>query len=650
MPSPRFLSIDLETRSLADLRATGVHRYAEDPSTEVLCVAYALNDGPVKVWRSLTDPVPQDLLDYAFSQTYFKAWNAQFERTIWNTVLRPRFGLPNLRPQRWVCSMAMGRAAGLPGSLEDAAIALGLQEQKDKEGSRLMLQMTKPRSLDPLTWWEDEDRLTRLEAYCAQDVVVEREIWNRLPPAMNRRERSIWLADQTINDRGVRLDLPLITACTEIARKEQRRLSRSLHRVTDGAVPSITRIEDLKAWLTPRVGREVPSLDKAMMDELLADDTLPMDARWAIQIRQEAAKSSVRKLEAMLKAVGRLDRVRGLLQYFGASTGRWAGRLVQPQNFPRGAVKVTAPVLDALMTGDPMVVARHGSPLEVVSSALRGTLIAAPGKVFYVADYAQIEARVVAWLAGQSDLLRLFATGGKVYEVMAAAIFRVPVDEVTPDQRQVGKMAVLGCGFQMGAKRFAEQAGISEELAAVAVESYRVQNHRIRQFWWSLQDTALEVVTKGLTSRLEVPGTGGKVAFRIHGQWLAMDLPSGRSLWYYGPRVTMRTVPWSEEPRPSVQVMAMNSYTRKWEASDMYGGLWCENATQAVARDLMADAILRLEAKAIPVLLTVHDEIIAEAPPTESVETFVNLLSEVPSWAEGCPVKAEGWSGTRYRK
>jgi DNA polymerase len=650
MPSPTFVSIDLETRSLADLRATGVHRYAEDPSTQVICLTYAYENEPVKIWRCLSDPMPAELFHLMFSGAYFKAWNAQFERTIWNQVLTRQCGVAPLPTEKWVCSMAIGRAAGLPGSLEEAAIALGLQEQKDKEGSRLMLQMTKPRSLDPLTWWEDEDRLKRLEAYCAQDVVVEREIWKRLPPAMNRRERQIWLADQAINDRGVKLDIPLILAASKIAVAEQSRLSRAIKRVTGGAVSSITRVADLKTWLMARIGVDVESVDKASIEALLADDTLATDVRDALLIRQEAAKSSVKKLEAMLKAVGSLNRVRGLLQYFGAATGRWAGRLVQPQNFPRGAVKVTAPVIDALLTGNPMVVAQIGSPLEVVSSALRGMLVAAPGKTFYVADYGQIEARVVAWLAGQKDLLQLFADGGLVYEEMAAVIYGIPVDQVTKDQRQVGKMAILACGFQMGAKRFAEQAGVELSLAEMTVAAYRAKNYRIRELWWALQDTALTVVTKGLTSRLEVPGTGGKLAFRTAGKWLAMDLPSGRSLWYYDPKIEMRSVPWSKDLVPSVQVMAMNSYTRKWEPAQMYGGLWCENATQAVARDLMADAILRLEAKGFPVVLTVHDEIIAEAYPTESVETFVNLLSEVPSWAEGCPVKAEGWSGSRYRK
>ena len=650
MPSPTFCSIDLETRSLADLRATGVHRYAEDPSTEVLCVAYAYENEPVKIWRSLTDPMPQDLVDLVISDIYFKAWNAQFERTIWNRVLRRQHGLLPLPTEKWVCSMAIGRAAGLPGSLEDAAIALGLQEQKDKEGSRLMLQMTKPRSLDPLTWWEDEDRLKRLEAYCAQDVVVEREIFKRLPPAMDRRERKIWVVDQAINDRGVKLDIPLIHSASKIAVAEQSRLSRAIKRVTGGVVSSITRVADLKTWLIARTGVDVESVDKAAIEALLADDNLAPDVRDALLIRQEAAKSSVKKLEAMLKAVGSLDRVRGLLQYFGAATGRWAGRLVQPQNFPRGSVKVTETVLDSIRTGDPLAVSRHGSALEVISSALRGMLIAGDRKVFYVADYAQIEARVVAWLAGQKDLLDLFAKGGKVYEEMAAVIFGIPVGEVTPEQRQLGKMAILGCGFQMGAKRFAEQASVDLSLAERTVAAYREKNYRIREFWWNLQDAAQVVVSRGLTSRLEVPGTGGKIAFRMAGKWLAMDLPSGRSLWYYDPKIVMRPVPWSKDPVPSVQVMAMNSYTRKWEPAQMYGGLWCENATQAVARDLMADAILRLEANNFPVVLTVHDEIIAEAYPTESVETFVNLLSEVPSWAEGCPVKAEGWSGTRYRK
>lgn len=646
---PRFLALDLETRSTVDLKRTGVYPYAAHPDTDVWCAAYAFDDGPVQVWFR-GEPLPDDLrAALEDPAVYVRAWNAQFERILMRDVLTPRHGWPAVPLERFVCTMVAGRAAGLPGSLEEAAIALQLAEQKDMAGSRLMMQMAKPRRVEDdgtLVWWDDPVKLERLARYCAQDVAVEREVFRRLPPSLDRRERTIWLADQRINDRGIRLDRPLIEAMIRRVAKETAKLDREMSGLTSGAATT-TGVAKIKAWVTMRTGEDPGSLDKDAIDAILERDDLPDDVRRVLEIRRVAAKASNAKLKAMLRAIGDDDVVRGLLQYYGAGTGRWAGRLVQPQNFPRGEVKITPETIDALKRGRALTT----DPLETVSSALRGCLIADPGTSLFVADFAQIEARVVAWLAGQGDLLALFASGGAVYEEMAATIFNVPVAEVTKDQRQLGKMAVLGCGFQMGAARFAEQAGVELELAKTAVDAYRAKNFRIRALWWNAQDTAVRVVERGSKAPVPIPGTDGKLTFRIHGEWLAMGLPSGRSLWYYGPRIVMRPVPWDKTTEyPAVMIETVNGLTRKWETQTMYGGLWVENATQAVARDLMADAILRLEAAGYDVRLTVHDEVIATASPSRSVEEFVNVMSAVPSWAAGCPVAAEGWAGDRYRK
>jgi DNA polymerase len=658
MAKPTYLSIDLETRSAVDLKKTGVYPYAAHPTTDVWCAAYARGDGPVDLWFA-GEPLPGDLADALRDPSvYLRAWNANFERILMRDVLAVRHRWPLVPLKRFVCSAVLGRAAGLPGNLEGAAIALGLAEQKDMAGHRLMMQMSRPREVladgTPL-WVEDEDKakLLRLGQYCRQDVQVEREVFLRLPPAMDARERKLYLADQRINDRGVLLDLARVRAAQEIADRERARLNREMRRVTRSAVAGATKLTDLTRFVkADSPGVEVPSLDKETLELLLARAPLGEASRRALEIRQEAGKSSVSKLDAMLLAAGSDGRVRGLLQFYGAGTGRWAGRLVQPQNFPRGAVKMTPEILSAIDTGRPELVEPFGQPMEVVSSALRAMLVSAPGKQFFSADYAQIEARVVAWLAGQEDLVRMFRNGEPVYEDMASRISEVRIEEVTPEQRQVGKMAVLACGFGMGAKTFARQAGVDIETATRAVQAYRDRNSRIRALWWSTQDTALEVVTKGLRGPLPVPGTRGRICFGLHGNWLKMTLPSHRSLWYYDPQVVMRPVPWDDDPRPAVQVMSVNSVTRKWEPASMYGGLWVENATQAVARDIMADAIVRLEEDCrFPVILTVHDEILAESrEPESALPDFVALLSDTPEWASGCPIKAEGWNGTHYRK
>lgn len=648
---PNFIAIDFETRSRVDLRTAGVYRYAEDNSTDVWCAAYTINGGPMRSWV-LGQAVPHDLAEAVRAGFYVRAWNAQFERLIWRDVWGPKHGIPIPDDDRYVCSMVLASAAGLPASLEEAAIVLDLATKKDMEGRRLMLQMSQPRRIEEdgtVVWWTDRAKIKRLVEYCATDVVVESAIWPLLPPAMDRRERAIYLLDQRINDRGIRLDAALIAAGRELATTETARINREIARATDGKVSTVNKIMDLKQWVMAHLGRPIETLDKAAVEALCADDTVPEHVRHVLDLRAAGAKSSVKKLDAMRRVMCADGSARGLLRYYGAGTGRWAGRLIQPQNFPRGSITITEDVVAAIMARDVDAVEAHGPVMDVVSSALRGCLIADPGTALYVADFAQIEARVVAWLAGQSDLLALFASGGLVYEEMAAVIFGVPVDEVTKEQRQVGKAAVLGCGFQMGPKRFAESAGVDLDLAERAVAAYREQNFRIKQLWFATQDTAIAAVQRQSATPLAVKGTGKKLTFRLHGDWLAMGLPSGRSLWYHRPRLVERETPWGET-RPAVEVDVQNGQTRKWEAQMMYGGLWTENATQAVARDLMADALFRLETEGFAVRLTVHDEVIATSEPSRDVGGFVDVLSAVPEWAAGCPVMAEGWTGMRYRK
>lgn len=658
MRKPRFISLDFETRSTVDLRKTGVYTYAEDPTTDVWCAAYRVGDGPIRIWHH-GDPFPPDLDGALRDGAYLRAWNAQFERIIWREVMVRKHGWPALDNDRFVCSMVAAAAAGLPMNLEEAAIVLGLAEQKDMAGSRLMHQMAKPRKIEDdgtIVWWDDRERRERLAAYCAQDVKTEVAAWARLPPCMDKRERRLYLLDQRINDRGVRLDLPLIDSARVLARQATAGLNAELKTLTGGTVPAATKVEDLKTWVRAR-GVPTRVLDKARVAELLAGD-LPGDVRRALEIRAEAAKTSVRKYAKMAEVAGADGKARGLLQFYGAGTGRWAGRQIQPQNFPKGSVKITPAIVEAVRERDLSGLGDH-PPMEVLSSLLRGALIPSDGSAFYVADFNAIEARVVAWLAGETRLVNLFASGGKVYETMAARVFGGRVEDVTPEQRQVGKMVVLGCGFQMGPNKFAAQTGVEAALAESAVRAYREANPAIPQLWYGLDDAALACVRRQSTLPVRYRG----LSFRLVGDWLAMDLPSGRALWYHRPRIVERLCPWTQRVRdasgnfvelpaykPAVEIDTRNSVTRKWEAQQMYGGIWTENATQAVARDLMADALLRTEPAGYRTVLTVHDEVIAEHEPGRDIAEFVDLLSVVPTWAAGCPVKAEGWTGDRYRK
>jgi DNA polymerase len=638
-------------------------------------MCYSLPDAPdvIHTWI-MGSPFPADLRSCIDDPAiYFRAWNAAFERTIWRLLCVRKYGWPAIADNRWVCTMVLALAAGLPGKLEIAAKALRLIEQKDEAGHRLMLQVSQPRKVKSrpgeLIWWDDPDKLERLYAYCRQDVRTENAAWDMLPPAMDKRERQLWLLDQRINDRGVRLDGPLVTAAERLALNEMARLDQRMSDLTEGAVARTTKIQDLKRWVSARIGHEIGSLDKVALESYLQNPGLTVDVREALNLRQEAGKSSVSKFEKMRICVGAGDRARGMAQYYGAGTGRWAGRLIQMQNFPKGDFErwvepwTMAHFIDLVKASNRTALeAAHGRVLDTLSGLLRSCLVPSAGKVFDVADFASIEARVVAWLAQQNDLVELFASGGKVYEVMAAAIFGgAPEDwPKESNERDIGKRVVLGCGFGMGHEKFRatviKQGGDDpgEELSRRGVKTYREFYPKVPLLWRNMDETAVDVVTRGLTTWRDVPGTAGRLAFALHRDYLMLRLPIGRALWYNHPRIVSRLMPWStdENPvrRPAVQCMAL-SEQRQWLPIDLYGGMLAENATQAVARDLLADAMIRLDA--LPehdTVLTVHDELVVESDPDSKHGDFMRVVREVPEWAKGCPVDADGWRGDRYKK
>jgi len=331
------LHIDFEGRSAVDLRKAGAHAYAESETTDVWCMAWCLGDGPINVWKA-GEPFPwRDEEDYALLRgATVVAHNAQFELAIWNRLMVPRYGWPPLDPRQVRCTMAMAYAMALPGGLDAAAAAVGLEVRKDGEGSRLMMQMARPRAVKDdgtIIWWDDEARRQRLYGYCRQDVVVERELEKRLLQ-LTPAEQEIWVLDQKINDRGVRVDLKTVNKLIQAVEKEQARLTHKMVRVTGGRVEGASKVAQLEAWVAERIG-DIDGLAKADVTALLDRDDLPADVREALEVRREAAKSSVAKLKAMRAAACADGRVRGTLQYHGASTGRWAGRRIQVQNFPR---------------------------------------------------------------------------------------------------------------------------------------------------------------------------------------------------------------------------------------------------------------------------------------------------------------------------
>jgi DNA polymerase len=692
--------LDLETRSTVDLKRAGAARYFEDPTTEIIVACYALNDDPVQTWWP-GQPCPEVIFDQVFSGGIISGWNVGgFEKIGWDKVLGPRHGWPVPTLRQYDDTAAAAAAMGLPRALGDAARALGSTAQKDAAGHRLMLQMCKPRKARKgeapgIYWWEDQDRLDRLAAYCASDVETERAVKKQLVP-LSPEEVATWRFDWTMNDRGVLLDLPLVHAMQKIAIEATADLDAELEEVS--GVEKTTQVARLSAWIT-EAGVECTSLAKAEIERMLAIPDLPNSVRAALEIRRDGAKTSTKKLKAMLACVSADGRARGQHLYHGAGTGRWSGRLIQVQNFPRGTGTVKDPeaAVDDFLTGDAEVIrVRHGKPMNAVSDMLRSCMMAAPGKRLLAADFSAIEGRVTAWLAGEVWKIRAFeeadaGTGPGIYELTAAGILGKNVATITKAERQAyGKIPELALGFQGGVQAFDSMAKIYrvnmddayEPLAANtepkvwarALKRYEECLERndtgtdtmTREAWiasevtkvlWREKHPATKALWKGLeeaafdaTLRPGTVFSYRQISYVVKRGFLWCRLPSGRCLAYGSPRIQERATPWGER-KAVVTCLGVDSVTKRWVRFALYGGLAVENAVQAAARDCMRDGMLACEAAGYPIVLTVHDEAVAEVDEGfGSLEEFERLLAHKLPWAEGLPVVATGYEAHRYRK
>lgn len=680
------LSIDLESRSAVDLRKTGVGVYADDPSTDVWCVCYAVDDGPVQTWFPEHKHAPSEIGLAIYDREPIHAYNASFEKAMWR-ILADRYGWPTPKPEQWRCTMAAGLAMGLPAGLDAAAAALRLSATKDKAGYALMMRMSRPRSVNgACVWWDDPDRVARLAKYCAQDVELERAVRKRIS-RLSDSEQQLWLLDQEINERGLYVDFKLCDAAKRVVELTMNRLNADLTQATNGKVPSCSAVEQLTEFVRG-CGVEIDSIDKATVTRLLAEDNLPVLARAVLGLRQAAAKTSVAKIDAMVERRQADGRVRHLFQFHGASTGRWAGRGIQPQNLPRPSPdadvdQIISDVLSRNLEG-------YESPLLAVANCIRGMIAAAPGRKLIAADFAAIESRVIAWLAGEEWKLEAFRNydagiGPDMYELAFARAFTIDVDAVSKAQRQVGKTMELAPGFGGGAGAFhklaqsfgldvgdwydelcyhfdmkevdrAKEAFVSRGKASGMRKESWIAAELLKGRWrgahpeivalWSGLETASIFAVK--TPDTVVPC--GRIRYVQKGNFLFCQLPSGRILSYPWPKLVDKETPWGEL-RPMLVYEGMDSYTRKWGEHQSYGGLLAENVTQATARDLLADAMKRLDKAGYAVVSHAHDEIVAEvASNFGSVEGFCQIMAGVPEWAKGCPLAAAGWEGERYRK
>ncbi|CAB5178819.1 bifunctional 3'-5' exonuclease/DNA polymerase [uncultured Caudovirales phage] len=662
------LHVDFETYSAVDLPKRGVDVYAKDATTGVHCIAYSFGeDYPVKVvfgdgLLSGGEEIAP-VLEHVAAGGIVVAHNAAFELAIWNHVCTKKYGWPELRTENTRCTMAQAYALALPGSLEKLAPALGLELQKDMRGRRVMLKLSHVDDVGlPLAYADAPDDFEALYSYCANDVAVEMACDARMLK-LSAAEQSLWVLDQKINNRGIPIDIATVNKSLLLIDAEQKRLDKAMVRATGGDVPSARSVAALAKWVAS-CGVAVDGLAKADILMLL-DSDLPEDVRLALEIRQEAAKSSTAKLKAMHAFSSADGRVRGALQYHGATTGRWAGRSIQIQNFPRPRThdassdeaqeKCISEIVTLLAEGrHDEVDMQYGPPLSAVADAMRGMIKAPEGSRLVVVDYNSIEARVLAWLAGQEDILEVFKSGKDVYCHAAAGIYKREVTKKDKLERQIGKTCVLALGYAGGVGAFQNMARtygvkVSDDEAEQIKKDWRDANPSIVSYWYALEEASLSAV-RHPGEKFYAGADGRQVCFRKCGSALYCRLPSGRVLAYQYPEIRSKKMPWGSL-KDTLYFKAVDGVTKQWAECDTYGGSLSENITQAVARDVMVTGLRNLEAAWYKVIFHVHDEIVAEMRYGKgSVEEMVSLMCKLDDWATGLPISAEGFEDERYRK
>jgi DNA polymerase bacteriophage-type len=654
----KYVFRDIESRSAIDLKDVGGSVYAQHPSTEVLVVAYAVDDGPVKVWRPGL-PVPRE---FKRPNVVGVAHNCSFEMAVERHILGPRFGFPVIPVERNVCTMAQANACALPGKLEKAAEVLHLKHQKDAMGARLMKAMAKPRKAlkgeDPnrIHWIDDEESRARLEEYCATDVATTRELFHTIP-RLPEAEQRLWVLDQRINDHGFHLDAKLARAAHCVVLDAFPAIDSELAELTGGAVTAASQVPKLKLWLR-RNGVDVgEQLTKGTIEELLERD-LPAAARRAIELRALGAQAAVKKVSALLDRREADGRIRGSFIFHAAGTGRFSSRGAGIHNLKRPAIagEDLARAIAVIGEGDyQLACQKFDNPLSVVGDLIRSMICAPQGCVLMGADYSGIEARVTAWLAGEESKLEVFrkydaGLGPDPYLVAAGRIYNKDPATIDPKsfERVVGKASELALGFNAGIgalKKFlpADSPFDDRELERI-VHKWRRGHPNIERLWNDIGNCA----SKAVRNPGEVWTCHGIEMESDADPFLWVTLPSGRRLAYPHARIS-RILPGRghviehERGRPSL--LFKDNSQGQWRDVRAWPGLLVENLVQAVARDLLAEAMTRLDAAGFKIVTHTHDAVVVELKKPSA--KFLELMVEPPAWAEGLPITAKTWKGHR---
>ena len=643
----RILAADIESFSDVDLIKCGVYAYADSPAFEILLFAWSFEGGETQIIDlAQGEKLPAEVEDAIFDVSVTKtAYNANFERT----CLSKHFGR-YIPPESWHCSAVQAAMLALPRSLEDVGRVLGLDEQKMKEGKELIRYFCVPckptkanggriRNLPrhaPEKW-------ELFKTYCKRDVDVEKSIRRKLHNfPIPESEMELYRLDQRINDRGVLVDMGLVRNAVSCEHLHKEVVTKRAYELTGLENPN--SVAQLKGWLGD-MGMEAESLSKKAVAEMIAETDGEVEE--LLRLRLLMAKTSVKKYEAMERSVCSDGRVHGMLMFCGANrTARWSGKIVQIQNLPKNYLPDLELARDLVKQGRfEDIELLYDSTPNVLSELIRTAFIPKPGCRFVVADFSAIEARVLAWLSGEQWRLDVFTSHGKIYEASASSMFHVPMEEITKTSplRQKGKLAELGLGFGGAAGALismgALDMGLTEEELPPLVAAWRKANPHITQFWWDVDAAAIKAVREKQKTKV------GKIIFEYKSGILFITLPSGRKLSYVKPRMAV-----NKFGRDGLTYEGI-SENKKWSRIETYGPKLVENIVQGTARDLLAEAMLRVEKKGYPIVMHCHDEIIAEVPEgSGSVDEMCEIMAVQPKWAEGLPLRADGFECRFYKK
>lgn len=643
----RTLAIDIETYSDVDLISCGVYKYSSSPHFEILLIAYSVDDKEtVCIDVANGEEPPKEFMEMLLDDTVTKtAFNANFERTCFSNYYQHSF-----RPEAWRCTAVQAAMLALPLSLEGVGEVLGLDKQKMTEGKELIKYFCSPckatksnggrtRNLPK----DAPEKWRQFKTYCIRDVDVEKQIRQRLAKfPIPKREQEIYCLDQRINDRGIMVDHNLVNHAVACDLLYKETATARAYELTGLENPN--SVSQLKFWLKEK-GLEIDSLAKDTVKDLSMK--AEGDVQEVLKLRLATSKTSVKKYEAIDRSVCAENRVHGLLQFYGANrTGRWAGRLVQIHNLPQNHLPDLELARALVSEGRyEEVELFYESTPNVLSELIRTAFVAKPGCRFIISDYSAIEARVLAWLAGEEWRLQVFETHGKIYEASASAMFHVPIEEITKTSplRQKGKISELALGYggavgaltSMGALKM----GLTEEELPGLVSTWRSANPHITAFWWAVDEAAITAV------RDKKPSKVGRVSFEYKSGILFVTLPSGRKLSYVKPRMML-----NKFGREGLTYEGIGE-SKKWMRLETYGPKLVENIVQAASRDILAEAMLRLEKEGFDIVCHVHDEVVLEVPDGKSsVEEVNEIMAVNPVWTEGLPLKAAGFESPFYKK